>query len=144
MKLTFLFIVLIAILAAAAYGANNWQKYGTFWGKGAKDTDLSQLISLGNLNSGKTICTKGYYIEMSGTTVIATSLGGEIYKNSIWVNNVSGKQFLIDALRGSKAAMMRMCGKFEYGSGFGQPSVWNEQIDVSDFEQLESTVPLQN
>lgn len=143
MKLTFLFIILIAIVVAAAYGANNWQKYGSFWSKDAKDMDLSQLISLGNLNNGKTVCTKGYYMETPGTTVIATSLNSEIYKNSIWVNNVSGKQFFIDALKsGGRAAMMRMCGKFEYGSGFGQPSVWNKQIDVSEFEQLDKTIPL--
>src|SRR3989344_5531850 len=144
MKFTLLVIILAVFIAVITYGAINWQKYGTLWGQKMKDVETGQLIGFGNLYDGKNICTKGYLIQMSTSIVIKQNLSNDILNNSIWVNNVSGKSFFVDGLGENKAAPARVCGKYQSGrgKGFGQPSIWNQQIDVSDFELLGKTTVL--
>ena len=141
MRLTFFIIILALIVGAVAYGATNWQKYGRFWGKEAKDVDIKTLTGFGNFYDGKTICTRGYLIQMSESTVLKKNLSSDILNDSIWVNNVSQKSFFVDALGDNKGAFARVCGLYQSGrgKGFGKPSIWNQQIDVGDFELLGKT-----
>ena len=145
MKFTFYIIILAAIIAAVTYGAVNWQKYGNILGK-KQDIALVDLMKFANLNDGKNFCTKGYLIQFQGSTVLKTTADNDLYKQSVWINNVSGKSFFIDALGDNKAAQARVCGKFESGrgKGFGQPSIWNQQISVQSFEISGRTLPLSN
>src|SRR3989344_1855506 len=145
MKFTFFVIILAAIIAAVTYGAINWQKYGNFTGK-KQDIALIDMIKFANLNDGKNLCTKGYLIQLQGATVLKTAANNDLYKQSVWINNVSGKSFFIDALGDNKAAQARVCGKFESGrgKGFGQPSIWNQQISVQSFEIIDEVKPLNN
>ena len=145
MKFTFFIIILAAIVAAVAYGSINWQKYGNILGK-KQDIALIDLMKFANLNDGKNFCTKGYLIQFEGITVLKTTADNDLYKQSVWINNVSGKSFFVDALGDNKAAGARVCGKFESGRGmgFGQPSIWNQQISVQSFEITGEVKPLNN
>ena len=145
MKFTFFIIILAAIIAVLTYGAVNWQKYGNILGK-RQDIAFGNLTSLANFYDGKDICTSAYLIQYQDAVVLKASIDGDLFKNSVWVNNVSGKSFFVDALGNNKAAQARVYGKFESGRGmgFGQPSIWNQQISVDIFKIIGRTQPLSN
>lgn len=137
-------LLVIALLAVVTYGAYNWQKYGNIFGHNYPDIDEKDLFTLGSLYDGKNICTKGYYVESSGASVLKINLDTDLFTRSIWVLNNSGRQVFVDALGDGKAVQIKMCGKFESGAGkgFGQPSVYNQQLTVEGFELLGATTKL--
>ena len=141
MKFTFYIIILAVIAGVITYGAINWQKYGNFTGKN-EDADFDNLLQLANFYNGKNVCTSAYLLQSEDSTVLKANFDNDIHANSIWINNISGKSFFVDALGDGKGAKARVCGKFQYGQGFGQPSFWNRQIDVSNFEIKGTTVQL--
>lgn len=141
-------LILVIIIAAVVYFVNNWQKYGTFIKTSdTQEVEIAKLVSIANFYNGKVICTKGYYIESEGSTYMKMDLADQdIFKKSAWINNQSGEKFFVDAIQGDKAALFKVCGKFESGRtrGFGQPAVWTHQIIVEDFKQLEKTRTINN
>lgn len=141
MKLLFLIIVIVGFWYAWTNNFAPLQKIKVFFGAGYQDVEVENLFSIANLYNGKNVCTKGYYIESTGVNVLKQTFDGDIYNKSMWVVNNSGKKILVNALEDGKGASLKLCGKFESGrgSGFGQPSIWNHQITVQDFELLGKT-----
>ena len=136
------FLFFVIILAAVGYGLGHnsasFQKIKNFFGNGYQEVDVSSLFSISNIYSGKNVCAKGYYIESMGISVLKPTFDGDLYNKSVWIVNATGRKIFVDALGDGKGALSKLCGKFESGGGkgFGQPSLWNYQITVEDFQLL--------
>lgn len=144
MKFLFLIIILAVVGYSFSHGYFGLQKIKGFFGSGYQEVELNNLFSVANVYNGKNVCTKGYYIESMGLSVLKTTFDSDFYNRSIWIENTGDKKIFVDALGDSKGALAKLCGKFLLGrgSGFGQLSIWNHQITVDDFELLEKTAQL--
>lgn len=135
----FKFIIIFAIFTAVLiYSLINWKNNGSFFGFSPyKNVDLAQLLSFANFYNGKNICTTGFYVASDHSSIIKVSLSDDEYTRSAWINNASGKNFFDENTVGqTRSVEAKVCGKFESrrGGEFGNPSVWNHQITVEEFE----------
>lgn len=138
------FVVLFLLISVFIYGAANFQSYGNVFGKRSfQKVELTQLLSYGNVYSGKDICTQGIYIESDKLTIIKVDLEEDQFTKSAWIDNPTGKSLIFDASKkANKAIDAEICGSFLSGRGgeYGEPSVWNHQITVKTFTPLGKTI----
>ena len=140
-------LVLIVIVAVSLYSIINLSKYGRFFGKTDYDKiNLIDLLSYGNLHSGKNICTEGFYVKTKKLAILKVSLNEDQYTRSAWVKTAPDQEIITEFPGlGDRYVRAAICGYFESARNgeFGDPPVFNHQITVSSYKTLGDTLPLE-
>ena len=119
------------------WGFTSWQKSGQFFGFSQyKTVKLIDLLSYGNLYTGKKICTRGFYVQSVQVSIIKVSLEDDNFTRSAWILNPTGKEIVTQIPGRERITEATLCGSFESqrAGEFGNPSVWNHQLTVDKFQ----------
>lgn len=134
------FLALVFLLGFLIYAFVNFQKTGQLLGKpkgGYKFVQLIDLLAYASTYNDKKICTRGFYIEASTFRIIKVNLNDDEFTKSMWVNNLAGDEIIPKiGVSQDKYVDTQLCGLFRFtrGGEFGQPAVWNYQMDVENFK----------
>lgn len=130
-------LLIMAILVGfSIYSIVNFARYGQVFGKPKYlKVELVELLSFGNFYSGKSVCTRGYYIEDEKLRLLKVSLAEDRFSRVAWV---AGDREIITRIPGAAAKFVEaeLCGKFESARNgeFGEPPVYLAQITVESYK----------
>lgn len=127
---------MVILVGFSIYALVNFARYGQVFGKPKYlKVELVELLSFGNFYNGKSVCTRGYYIEDEELRLLKVSLAEGRYTRVAWV---TGDREIITRIPGAKTKFVEaeLCGKFESARNgeFGEPPVWIAQITVESYK----------
>mgnify|MGYP001596116081 CR=1 FL=1 len=128
---------MVILVGFSIYAIVNFARYGQVFGKPKYiRVELVELLSFGNFYNGKSVCTRGYYVEDEKLRLLKVSLAEDRYTRVAWV--ITGNLEIITRIPGAKAKFVEaeLCGEFESSRNgeFGEPPVWIAQITVESYK----------